>query len=226
MHITYLYNSGFLVSEGKRLLIFDYIPFPGVQVEEFVNRAENVYVFVSHRHADHYSRDIWEWKERHGKMIYLLSDDVKGEGIPFGKGTTWEDANLWVRAHGSTDEGVSFEVKIDGKTLFHAGDLNCWHWVQENSPQEEHEARKWFSRELEEIAESIPEIDVAFFPVDARMKGDYDDGAREFITRIRPKLFIPMHFRDQIDAPKQFANKNFPGTRVAALTEPMAQIEY
>ena len=49
--------------------------------------------------------------------------------------------------------------------------------------------------------------DVVFFPVDARLKGPYDDGALEFIEAFRPRLFIPMHFQQNFAAAEKFAAK-------------------
>ncbi len=33
-----------------------------------------------------------------------------------------------IRTLRSTDEGVAFVVHYAGKTIYHAGDLNWWHW--------------------------------------------------------------------------------------------------
>ena len=47
-------------------------------------------------------------------------------------------------ASGSTDEGVSFCVDFAGVTLFHAGDLNLWHWRDESSVTEIESAQRAF----------------------------------------------------------------------------------
>ena len=31
----------------------------------------------------------------------------------------------------STDEGVAFLVEVNGVVIYHAGDLNWWHWDEE-----------------------------------------------------------------------------------------------
>ena len=36
-----------------------------------------------------------------------------------------------IRTLRSTDEGVAFVVHYAGKTIYHAGDLNWWHWEGE-----------------------------------------------------------------------------------------------
>ena len=51
MKITYIYHSGFLVESADAYYIFDYYraDFPVTDADK------PVYVFVSHRHPDHYN---------------------------------------------------------------------------------------------------------------------------------------------------------------------------
>lgn len=43
-----------------------------------------------------------------------------------GKGAEWTDGYLHVVATGSNDSGVSWIVEVEGRRIFHAGDLNNW----------------------------------------------------------------------------------------------------
>ena len=43
---------------------------------------------------------------------------------------------LRIQAFGSTDVGISFLIHLQGKSIFHAGDLNNWHWSEESTEQE------------------------------------------------------------------------------------------
>ncbi|MFR9208528.1 MAG: hypothetical protein ACLVKR_09460 [Lachnospiraceae bacterium] len=61
MKITYLYNSGFTVDFGDLLLVFDCVSIDNrciswVLNRNYVERFSSVYFFVSHKHADHYSK--------------------------------------------------------------------------------------------------------------------------------------------------------------------------
>mgnify|MGYP000382206809 FL=1 len=38
----------------------------------------------------------------------------------------------------STDAGVAFLVECEGRTIYHAGDLNWWHWEGEPDAYNEH----------------------------------------------------------------------------------------
>ncbi len=69
-----------------------------------------------------------------------------------------------VEALGSTDEGVSFALTLpDGKKLFHAGDLNCWHGEEEQYPGEVKRPVNLFETQIDRIATLYTEFDVIFF---------------------------------------------------------------
>lgn len=55
-------------------------------------------------------------------------------GLPgaFRRGERLSPAGVTVEALPSTDEGVAFLVTAEGRTVFHAGDLNWWHWEGED----------------------------------------------------------------------------------------------
>jgi len=225
MKAYYLYNSGFAVIVGRTLLVFDYYDEGEGGFEEgYVNpedlaNFEKVYFFVSHAHYDHFNRIIFKYKEYNPDTVYVLSDDIRHEGaVTLGVGQEYGDGTVYVRAHGSTDEGVSFEVRVDELTLFHAGDLNCWHWVIDNTEEDERLAREEFSDTLREIKQTVPSIDVAFFPVDPRMKGVFWDGAAEFIAVMHPRVFVPMHFRQNYGALTRFFESQKGNTRIIKLT--------
>lgn len=102
------------------------------------------------------------------------------------KGDVFQDDFLEIRAFGSTDIGVSFLVKVEGKTVFHAGDLNNWHWMDESPEAEWKHDEAFFLRELEDIAIYTDRMDVVLFPVDPRLGREYMRGPVQFVKRIKP----------------------------------------
>lgn len=216
--ITYLFHSGFAVQTARCFLIFDYYqPFGGKQKSisdgvihpEMLKNQTNVYVFASHSHSDHFDRTIMEWADLPG-VNYLLSDDIKKMKkisnrchflAPY---TTYTNELLEVQTFGSTDQGVSFLVRIDGLTLFHAGDLNWWDW-EEDTAADRDKAATDFKAEIAKIT-GHP-IDVAFFPVDRRLAASYARGAEYFAAQLQPKLLIPMHFGTDCAATAAFATQ-------------------
>ena len=106
-----------------------------------------------------------------------------------------------VETFGSTDEGLSYLITLDGRTVFHAGDLNWWHWAGETE-QERACAEEAFKYEMEKLMGK--KIDIAFFPVDPRLEQAYYYGGKYFIEKIKPKYFIPMHFQDSYTITTKF----------------------
>ncbi|MBQ4061948.1 MAG: MBL fold metallo-hydrolase [Christensenellaceae bacterium] len=220
MKIYYLKNSGFAVISKSALLVFDYYKLSpenggfteGVVPKDALLDFDRVYFFVSHKHEDHFNKGIFDLDINPNTKYIVSAGTPKGgrTDIRFAlkEGDTYEDDYLKVYAGGSTDIGVSFAVDVDGKRIFHAGDLNCWHWTGEWSKQEELNARHLFTKALGRLKGHAENTDVAFFPVDPRMQGPYDDGAKEFIKKFSPKYFVPMHCMNKYDVIDKFASEN------------------
>ena len=51
----------------------------------------------------------------------------------------------------SSDEGVAFLIEAEGSVLYHAGDLNWWHWDKENSDEENEEAKQLFCSQVAQL---------------------------------------------------------------------------
>ena len=236
MIIHYLYNSGFAIELENRLLVFDYYrmePYEGGWSDGIVParlaQFDKAYVFISHGHADHFNSEIFSFPDRGVETIFIADRSVaRGheDVVAMSPGTRWEDDFMRVSAHPSTDVGVSFQVEVDGRTVFHAGDLNCWHWMIDNSEQEEARARAEYTKALDEISESMSRVDVAFFPVAPRMRGACGDGALEFLERFDVGLFIPMHFREDVEDVQQFVEKFMDRQRVFVPMACGVQTEY
>lgn len=225
LQIAYLNHSGFSVAYGRTCLVFDYYPAaerkpgaPGVITSEDLAPFERVLVFVSHSHEDHFDLSIYEWQDE-ARVHYILGDDVParwpGERMKPGEERTFGDIS--VRAFDSTDLGVSFLVKLPEYTLFHAGDLNLWHWRDVSTVREIAQAEDAFYAAMKPLEKES--IDVAFFPVDPRQGSLYDAGALYFLMSVKPRLMIPMHFQERADVAIDFARKNRSRrTNIIALT--------
>ena len=101
--------------------------------------------------------------------------------------------------------GISFLINLQGRRLFHAGDLNNWHWSEESTPQEIRKAEGDFLAEVRELQQTAPAVDVAMFPVDSRIGKDYMRGAEQFVERIKITIFVPMHFDEAFEKASAFA---------------------
>ncbi len=233
LKVTYYYNSGFSVQVGGTLLIFDYWEGEGRKLspayritESFLRAFEQIYVFVSHAHPDHFDPVIYEWYQHGLPVTYIVSHDMpvgtRGSRMaPLQEKQLSQDIS--VKAFDSTDLGVSYLVNIYGTTVFHAGDLNLWHWRAESTLREIEEAEKAFYAAMEPIRGET--IDVAMFPVDPRQGSMYDAGANHFVMTVKPRIFIPMHWQERGEVAADYARHNRNAhTEVVALTRPGTQV--
>lgn len=230
--IHYLYHSGFIIETKAHILVFDYFNNQsssggrtlrdGVISEEVFNTEKKVYVLVSHGHGDHYNPVIFNWKNTNPNIEYILSSDIEVKEISIeykviSEGESIQLDTIFIKAFGSTDRGVSFLVKVDDITLFHAGDLNLWHWKDE-SAEDNAQMAEAFKAQIHKVEGE--DIDIAFFPVDPRLEEYYDLGGKYFIEKLSPKLFIPMHFGDNTKVTQNFADElKGCGTQIAVINE-------
>ncbi len=233
MTVTYYHHSGFSVASGDVLLVFDYWRGMGDKFPEALGitpevlaRYNQVYVFISHEHEDHYDGVVYTW-DQYAPVTYIIADCLpeKARGHRMAKGgeLTLSD-RLQVKAYGSTDSGVSFLVTLDGMNFFHAGDLNFWHWREVSNARQIQEADEDFRGEVKDIQGA--DIDVAFFPVDPRMGMLFDAGANYFMLTLKPRLLLPMHFWGRSDVIIEFARRSRTReTEIVALTSPAQAID-
>lgn len=220
MEITYLSNSGFALERNEELLVFDcHNPQKQPLLAAASLRGKSaITVFVSHIHGDHYSPGIWKIP---GAQFVVSFDVPVPPGMesaatvlhPGEKATV---NGLSIHAYGSTDAGVSFFVHWGDRTIFHAGDLNDWHWRDEGGESYARQEEAKFLQELERIRQFEESPFLAFFPVDPRMGSDYYRGAILFSQTMRPRYFIPMHFGKDFMPPQMFFEEIAPLTELLA----------
>lgn len=228
MTVTYYHHSGFSVASGDVLLVFDYWRgkanhFPealGI-TPEVLARYNEVYVFISHEHEDHYDGVVYTW-DQYAPVTYIVADclpeQARGHRVQKGSEMSLSD-RVQVKCYGSTDSGVSFLVTVDGVSFFHAGDLNFWHWREVCNAHQIQEADADFRSEMADI--QGVDIDVAFFPVDPRMGMLFDAGANYFVLTAKPRLLLPMHFWGRSDLISEFARRSRTReTEIVALSSP------
>ncbi len=226
--VTYLHHSGFLVAVQDTLLVFDYWRGEGNSLPEKarITQADfvpfkRVFVFVSHSHPDHFDEEIYTWDMEKYNITYIVSDDIPvgKRGKRMAPGDTLTFDNMTVTAYLSTDKGVAFYIDFDGLRIFHAGDLNLWHWRDESTLREVAEAEKAFYDACKPL-EKTP-IDLCMFPLDPRLGGMFDAGINHFIMSVKPRLVIPMHWQGRPEVALEYVRRGRTKyTEVLALTKP------
>ena len=150
MQVIFLHHSSFLIEVDDKVLIFDY--FDGNKVNGYTFKGKipeyapdtEIYMFASHSHQDHYDMDVLRLANKYENIKFIFSKDIRispnflskhgidpkvRERVTFVvPDKDYEVDGVKIKTLRSTDTGVAFYVNVDGVTLFHAGDLNDWHW--------------------------------------------------------------------------------------------------
>ncbi|MDO5018379.1 MAG: MBL fold metallo-hydrolase [Lagierella massiliensis] len=221
--VNFIHHSCFTIETDKTFFIIDY--FKG-DLPKPKKDKETIFL-VSHSHKDHFSKEIFNYGNFNDN-IYILSDDLrklsKEDKIIYLKDEENDSLlekkkifsptnvfcmkvneklsyhNIDFYTFGSTDRGVSFLVELPFMTFFHAGDLNNWVW-EEDTDIEREKMKRDFQREINKIN---TKVDVSFFPIDPRLKENYDLGVSYFIDRISPDYLFPMHLWNDLEFSKKF----------------------
>ncbi len=221
MQIYFLHHSAVCLVINESLLVFDYFMpnlgdgmASGSISDEEIKNAKRVYVFASHSHGDHFNKCVFEWEKLNSNTTYLVDDTINyphEKAVKMSRGQEYDDGYLRAKEFGSTDIGGSFYVECKGKSFFHAGDLNYWHWRDEGDANYSRQMQLYFDREMKYLRANVQSIDYAFFPVDKRMGSGHEEGVDMFIDLMKPANFIPIHFVDFADT-LAFAAKHLGGT--------------
>ena len=225
MKLSYIFHSGFVLETEQSILVFDYWMDPSGVMDGMLRNEKPLYVFSSHFHEDHFTKEIFEWKKQREDITYILSKDIykhrraskEDADVWLAKGGIWSDDTISVWALGSTDSGVSWIVETEGKRIFHAGDLNNWYakFLTDDNPDQQRYSfemeeafnpiahEKQFLGELKDIRKVADSFDVVMFPIDGRVGNGYTLGGRQFIERFKVGLFVPMHFTTGFEPSEQ-----------------------
>lgn len=221
MEITYIGHSGFLIEWETCYWLFDY--FKGDIPE--MNSEKKLYVFASHKHGDHYNPQIIELYNKYKDIQYVLSSDIKLEkdkglqmatiNVPLNNILSVKPSNEYELVDGcnnkiilktlkSTDCGVAFLLCYQGKTIYHAGDLNLWVWKEE-SKQYNNNMTVNFNKIISELKGLT--IDIAFTPLDPRQEEWYYLGLESLLSTANVKYVFPMHFWDKPSIIQKFKSE-------------------
>lgn len=225
MKVTYIKHSGYLVETEKSYFLFDY--WQGDLPR--LNYDKTLYVFSSHAHHDHFTRDIYRLEHACSHTVYILSDDIRradrlwrqADNVIFMK--EWQEKEiegLKVRTLRSNDEGIAFLIKTEGKVIYHAGDLHWWDWPGEPDADNRY-MKETYCKEIESLEEE--EIDLAFVVLDPRQEESGSLGMTWFLQHVHARYVFPMHFWEDYAFVNDYITGNsgrFPASRLMRPEKP------
>lgn len=199
MEITYLEHCGFFIELEQVCLLFDYwqgaLPAPIA--------GKRLLTFSSHAHHDHFTREIFSYGDGWETADHVLGNDIRLSAKRKAEWSIREERlhrmgpdrrlslqGVTIRTLRSTDAGVAFLVEAEGKTIYHAGDLNWWVW--EGEPEADNEAMtRAFLREMEKLKGIF--LDLAFLTLDGRQERDMFRGFDWCMRNLDIRQAVPMH---------------------------------
>lgn len=213
--VTYFAHSGFAIEYNGDAYIFDYYQDPKSKIEDIIRRNKRSYIFVTHSHHDHFNPEIFHFSDQ--ITGFVISSDCKSllpKDLPQStlKQIIWLSENQTAKIHDfvvhtfhSTDLGVCYLLNCPIGYIFHAGDLNNWHWVLESTDQEVADMEREYLSVLERMNQVTQNIHIAMFPVDPNMGGEFARGARQFLERFIVDHFFVMHTWGRDEEAAQFS---------------------
>ena len=140
--VHYLGGNSWAVRVGRRLLVFDYVQVTGPASRDggagrglahgSIGPADldslDVFVFVTHQHADHYDSVIYGWRRDARSIHYLFGWRAGADPSHHylvGPRAGVDLGDVRVRTVNSSQDGVpevAYLVRVDGWTIYHNGD--------------------------------------------------------------------------------------------------------
>ncbi len=196
--VLYLGNAGWAVKTTNRLLIFDYTEderkadeaslLNGHILPEEI-QSQEVYVFATHGHVDHFSPAIYEWKKSHPNIQCIFGFKPK-ETPDYVKIIAPREekviGGMKIKSIASTDAGVGLLVQADGLVIIHTGD----------HANRTRELEKPFSDEIDYLAGLGLSPDIAFISIKGCGFRDTEavkTGVYYALDKLRPTAVFPMH---------------------------------
>lgn len=102
-------------------------------------------------------------------------------------------SGICVRTLRSTDAGAAFIVDVEGRHIYHAGDLNWWSWEGETK-EDERRMEQDYKREIAKLSGQV--FDIACLPLDSRQGERFALGFDWFLRHVETEHAYPMHYWD------------------------------
>jgi L-ascorbate metabolism protein UlaG (beta-lactamase superfamily) len=216
--VWYLFHSGWAVKTSSALMIFDYlVEMPKPEHHSLANgivnpdeiKDQNVYVFISHGHGDHFDRNILKWKKVIPNITYVFgwqAQDAQSHHA-FGKDRlSMSIGPLKVKNIFHDFDGIlesAFLIEVDGLTIYFSGDHG-------NSPGA---LNPVYKDNIDYMSKQSNAFDLVFLSV---FGSPTYEGELYAIDKFKPRVMLPMHYGGHESTAEGFvklARSKFPETK-------------
>jgi L-ascorbate metabolism protein UlaG (beta-lactamase superfamily) len=202
LRVTYIHHNCFLLELPGLNLLFDFpsrehLPPAAKRAALRAVEGLDIVLVVSHSHADHFDPHITTALEPSSSLRFVVSDDVAEmypDALPADAEILEPDEeypDVWgmrFETLMSNDLGCAWIIGYEGLRIWYGGDLANWNWPGQE-PAANRFTENFFAQALERAG--AEQVHLAFQNVDERL--DSLAGGPQFMERVRPGLFVPMH---------------------------------
>ena len=200
LEITYVYHNCFIIKWNNKSIVFDYPEILGDKEEDLIRKEvadKELAVLITHSHSDHFSEKFLDLRLIAKNFTCTVSFDVAKKSSKCAKECLVVNERalfkIWdaeVKAYGSSDLGVSYLLKINGHSIYFAGDNADWR-RKELPPQINRLVWDVFSKTISKIRDEHGKIDIVLIDLCEICKNL--GGILHIVNTLRPKLIVPMH---------------------------------
>ena len=183
--VWYLFHAGWAVKTSSTLMIFDYLPNGFVDPNEI--KDQNVYVFISHGHGDHFDKKILEWKKVIPNITYVFgwqAEEAQGHHA-FGKDRLSKSIGpLKVKNIFHNFDNIpesAFLIEVDGLTIYFSGDHGSFAGA----------LNPVYKDNIDYMSQQSDEFDLVFLSI---FGSPTYDGELYAIDKFKPRVMLPMHY--------------------------------
>lgn len=193
--IWYLYHSGWAVKTSSVFMIFDYWELfenPGGPslfngfIDPHEIKDQDVYVFISHGHSDHFDEKILEWEKVIPHITYIFGWPAPEAQSHFAYGKDrisksfgpLEVKNIFHDFDGIPES--AFLIEVNGLTIYYSGDHG-------NSPGALNPSYK---DNTDYMSQQSNEFDIIFLPI---FGSPSYEGELYAVEKFNPRVILPMH---------------------------------
>ncbi|MBI4999883.1 MBL fold metallo-hydrolase [Candidatus Gottesmanbacteria bacterium] len=168
MEITHLGHASFKIRGKQASLVTD--PFSPQMTGLKFPKIEADIVTVSHNHEDHNAISNVKSQMSNGPLVISGPGEYEVQGVKILGVSTFHDSS----AGSERGQNTVYQIKIDGLTLIHLGDLG----------------HKLETKEIE----ALNGVDILMVPVGGVYTLD-GKGATQVVGQLEPRIVIPMHYQ-------------------------------
>ncbi len=215
--VWYLFHAGWAVKTSSALMIFDYLVDTGKPEQRSLSNGfvdpneikdQNVFVFISHGHGDHFDKNVLEWKKVIPSITYIFgwqAQEAEGHHA-FGEDRVSKSIGpLKVKNIFHNFDNIpesAFLIEVDGLTIYFSGDHG-------NSPGA---LNPVYKDNIDYMALQSKEFDLVFLSI---FGSPTYGGELYAIDKFKPRVMLPMHYWGRESDAKNFvslAQPKFPKT--------------